>query len=83
MHFAVGLGIAIVMGMYADVNDCNVCSVCMFFILDVGFFVSYSGGYENGFARSTACHSYSFFFFLVFYLFSSHKSRFCGLICAI
>ena len=57
-----GLGIAIVVGMYADVNDCNVYSICMFFILDFGYTVSYSRDCENGFARSMACHSYSFFF---------------------
>ena len=63
VRFAVGLGIAIVVGMYADVNDYNVCYVCMFLISDFGFTVLYSGGCENGFARSTACHSYCFFFF--------------------
>ena len=63
VHLAVGLGIAIVVGMYADVNDCNVYSICMFLISDFGYTVSYSGDYENGFARSTTCHSYSFFFF--------------------
>ena len=88
-----GLGIAILVGMwpcmYVDVNECNVCSLCMFLILDFGFTVSYCVGFENGFARSKAFHSYSFFFFfffflfLVFYLFSSHKSWVCGLICAI
>ena len=83
---AVGLGIAILVGMwpcmYVDVNECNVCSVCMFLVWDFGFTVSYCGCCENGFARSKACHSYSFFF-LVFYSFSSHKSWVCGLICAI
>ena len=83
---AVGLGIAILVGMwpcmYVDVNECNVCSVCMFFIWDFGFTFSYCGGCENGFARSKACHRYRFFF-LVFYLFLSHKSWVCGLICAI
>ena len=85
---AVGLGIAILVGMwpcmYVDVNECNVCSICMFLIWDFGFTVLYCGGYENGFARSKACHSYKFFFFfLMFYLFLSHKSRVCGLLCAI
>ena len=79
-----GLGIAILVGMwlrmYVDVNDCNVCSVCMFLILDFGFTVSYCVGFENGFARSKAFHSCSFFLFLVFYPFSSHKSWVCGLI---
>ena len=82
---AVGLGIAILVGMwpcmYVDVNEWNVCSVCMFLIWDFGFTFSYCGGCENGFARSKVCYSYSFF--LVFYLFSSHKSWVCGLICAI
>ena len=62
MRFTVGLGIAIVVGMYADVNGCNVYSICMFLISDFGYTVSYSGDCENGFARSMACHSYSFFF---------------------
>ena len=82
-----GLGIAILVGMwphmYVDVNECNVCSICMFLILDFGFTVSYYGGFENGFARSKASHGYSFFLFLVFFPFSSHKSWVCGLICAI
>ena len=66
---AVGLGIAILVGMwpcmYADVNECNVCSVCIFLIWDFGFTVSYCEGCENGFARSKACHSYNFFFFFL------------------
>ena len=83
MRFTVGLGIAIVVGMYADVNDCNVCSVCMFLISDFGFTVLYSRGCENGFARRRLAIVTVSFFFLVFYLFSSHKSRFSGLIYAI
>ena len=83
MRFTVGLGIAIVVGMYADVNDCNVCSVCMFLISDFGFTVLYSRGCENGFARRRLAIVTVSFFFLVFYLFSSHKSWFCGLLCAI
>ena len=43
-----GLGIGILVGMwpfmYVDVNVCNLCSVCMFLILDFGFTVSYCGG---------------------------------------
>ena len=43
-----GLGIAILVGMwpcmYVDVNVCNLCSVCMFLILDFGFTVSCCGG---------------------------------------
>ena len=42
-----GLGIAILVGMwpcmYVDVNECNVCSVCMFLIWGFGFIVSYCG----------------------------------------
>ena len=42
---AVGLGIAILVGMwpcmYVDVNECNVCSVCMFLVWDFGLTVSY------------------------------------------
>ena len=72
---AVGLGITILVGMwpcmYVDVNDCNVCSVCMFLVWDFGFTVSYCGCCENWFARSKACHSYSFFFFGVLSLFVS------------
>ena len=38
---AVGLGIAILVGMwpfmYVDVNVCNLCSICMFLILDLLF----------------------------------------------
>ena len=68
---AVGLGIAILVGMwprmYVDVNEWNVCSVCMFLIWDFGFTFSYCGGCENGFARSKACHSYSFFSFFLFF----------------
>ena len=49
-----GLGIAILVGMwpfmYVDVNVCNLCSICMFLILDFGFNVSYCRGSENGFA---------------------------------
>ena len=30
--------------MYVDGNVCNLCSVCMFLILDFGFTVSYCGG---------------------------------------
>ena len=45
---AVGLGIAILVGMwpcmFVDVNECNVCSVSMFLIWDFGFTVSYCGG---------------------------------------
>ena len=66
---AMGLGIAILLGMwpcmYVDVNECNVCSICVFLIWDLGFIVSYCEGCENGFARSKACHSYSFFFELL------------------
>ena len=83
VRFVVGLGIAIIVGMYADMNDCNVCSVCMFLISDFGFIVLYSGGCENGFARRRLAIVTVSFFFLVFYLFSSHKSRFSGLIYAI
>ena len=40
--------IAILVGMwpcmYVDGNVCNLCSVCMFLILDFGFTVSYCGG---------------------------------------
>ena len=58
---AVGLGIAILVGMwpcmYVDVNECNVCSVCMFLVWDFGFTVSYCGCCENGFARSKAYDS--------------------------
>ena len=72
---AVGLGIAILVGMwpymYVDVNECNVCSVCMFLIWDFGFIFSYCGGCENGFARSKACHSYSFYSFSVLPFFVS------------
>ena len=72
---AVGLGIAILVGMwpcmYVDVNECNVCSVCMFFIWDFGFTFSYCGGCENGFARSKACHSYGFYSFSVLPFFVS------------
>ena len=59
VRLAVGLGIVILVGMwpcmYADVNECNVCSVCIFLIWDFGFTVSYCEGCENGFARSKAC----------------------------
>ena len=82
-----GLGITILVGMwpcmYVDVNECNVCFVCMFLVWDFGFTVLYCRCCENGLARSKACHNYSFFFFLVFDPFSSHKSWVCGLICAI
>ena len=72
---AVGLGIIILVGrwpcMYVEVNEWNVCSVCMFLVWVFGFTFSYCGGCENGFARSKACHSYSFFFFGVLSLFVS------------
>ena len=59
MRLAVGLGIAILVGMWpcmcAYLNECNVCPVCMFLIWDFEFIVSYCGGCENGFARSKAC----------------------------
>ena len=55
---AVGLGIAILVGMWPWMY---VCSVCMFLIWDFGFIFSYCGGCENGFARSKVCHGYSFF----------------------
>ena len=68
-----GLGIAILLGMwpcmYVDVNECNVCSVCVFLIWDLGFIVSYCEGCENGFARSKACHSYSLFVCIIFIYF--------------
>ena len=70
-YLAVGLGIAILVGMwpcmYVDVNEWNVCSVCMFLVWVFGFTFSYCGGCENGFARSKACHSYSFFSFFLFF----------------
>ena len=73
---AMSLGIAILLGMwpcmYVDVNECNVCSVCVFLIWDLGFIVSYCEGCENGFARSKACHSYSFF--LSSFVVQTHQS---------
>ena len=72
---AVGLGIAILVGMwpcmYVDVNECNVCFVCMFLVWDFGFTVLYCRCCENGLARSKAYHNYSFFFFSVLSLFVS------------
>ena len=68
---AVGLGITILVGMwpcmYVDVNECNVCFVCMFLVWDFGFTVLYCRCCENGLARSKACHNYSFFFFFFFF----------------
>ena len=39
----VGLGITILVGMWPCmyVDECNVCSVCMFLVWDFGFTVSY------------------------------------------
>ena len=62
---AVGLGIAILVGMwpcmYVDVNKCNVCFVCMFLIWGFGFTVSYCEGIG----------SEPFFFFQVLISFDS------------
>ena len=67
---AVGLGIAILVGMwpcmYVDVNECNVCSVCMFLVWDFGFTVSYCAdvvkmGLQE--VRLTIVNSFFFFFF--------------------
>ena len=41
-RLAGGLGMCFVC-MYVDVNECNVCSVCMFLIWGFGFIVSYYG----------------------------------------
>ena len=85
-----GLAIAILLGMwpcmYVDVNECNVCSVCMFFFFFLGILgllFRIAEAVKMGLQEVRLATVTVSFFFLVFYLFLSHKSRVCGLICAI